>query len=88
MFGVIAGGALLGMILLAATEPLMPTYAARLGADRALDDQRAAAAIMWVTGMFTTLPLLVLAVWRWASAEERIARRAEALADSATTSAS
>ena len=88
VFGVIAGGALLAMILLAATEPLMPTYAERLGAARALDDQRTAAAIMWVTGMFTTLPLLVLAVWRWASAEERIARRAEALADSATTSAS
>ena len=40
---------------------------------------------MWVTGMLTTLPLLVLAVWRWASTEERIARRAEALADAATT---
>ncbi len=81
VFGVIAGGALLGMILLAATEPLMPTYAARLGAERALDDQRTAAAMMWVTGMLTTLPLLVVAVWRWASAEERIARRAEALAE-------
>ena len=81
MFGVIAGSAFLGVILLAATEPLMPTYDARLGADRALDDQRTAAAIMWVTGMLTTLPLLVVAVWRWASAEERIARRAEALAD-------
>ena len=86
MFGVIAGGALLGMILLSATAPLMPTYEARLGAARALDDQRAAAALMWVTGMLTTLPLLVLAVWRWASTEERIARRAEALADAATPS--
>ena len=84
MFGVIAGGALLGMILLSATAPLMPTYEARLGAEAALDDQRAAAAIMWVTGMLTTLPLLVLAVWRWAATEERIARRAEALADAAT----
>ena len=35
-------------------------------------------------GMLTTVPLLVLAVWRWASTEERIARRAEALADAAT----
>ncbi len=85
VFGVIAGGSLLGMILLAATAPLMPTYETRLGAARALDDQRAAAALMWVTGMFTTLPLLVLAVWRWASTEERIARRAEALADSVMT---
>jgi hypothetical protein len=27
----------------------------------------------------TTVPLLVIAVWRWASTEERIARRSEAL---------
>jgi putative membrane protein len=85
VFGVIAGSAFLGVILLAATEPLMPTYEARLGTVGALDDQRAAAAIMWVTGMFTTLPLLIAAVWRWASAEERIARRAEALADATGT---
>ena len=61
----------------------MPTYEARLGVDGALDDQRSAAAIMWVTGMLTTLPLLVAAVWRWASTEQRVARRAEALADAA-----
>ena len=84
MFGVIAGGALLGMILLSATVPLIPTYEARLGSEAALDDQRAAAAIMWVTGMLTTLPLLVLAVWRWAATEERVTRRAEALVDAAT----
>jgi putative membrane protein len=81
VFGVIAGSAFLGVILMAATEPLMPTYADRLGVADALDDQRAAAAIMWVTGMFTTLPLLVAAVWRWASTEQRIAQRAEALSD-------
>ena len=79
VFGVIAGGAMLAVILMAATEPLMPTYEARLGVADALDDQRSAAAIMWVTGMFTTLPLLVAAVWRWASTEQRIAERAEAL---------
>ena len=39
---------------------------------------------MWVTGMLTTLPMLVVAVWRWAATEERVARRAEALADAAT----
>ena len=83
VFGVIAGSAFLGVVLMAATEPLMPTYAARLGIAEALDDQRAAAAIMWVTGMFTTLPLLVAAVWRWASTEQRVAQRAEALADAA-----
>ncbi len=79
VFGVIVGMALLGMILLAATEPLMPTYSARLGHDRALDDQRTAAAVMWVTGMLTTLPLMIAAVWRWAATEQRIALRAEAL---------
>jgi putative membrane protein len=85
VFGVIAGSAFLGVILLTATTPLMPTYERQLGAVRALDDQRTAAAIMWVTGMLTTLPLLIAAVWRWASAEERIARRAEALADATET---
>ena len=78
-FGVGVGGAVLGMILLSATEPLVPTYEARLGAARALTDQRTAAALMWVGGMVTTVPLLVIAVWRWASTEERIARRSEAL---------
>ena len=88
VFGVIAGSAFLGVVLMAASEPLMPTYAARLGVADALDDQRSAAAIMWVTGMFTTLPLLVAAVWRWASTEQRVAQRAEALADAAAASAS
>ena len=78
-FGLGVGGAVLGMILLSATEPLVPTYEARLGAARALTDQRTAAALMWVGGMVTTVPLLVIAVWRWASTEERIARRSEAL---------
>ena len=68
---------------MAAGEPLMPTYEARLGAAAAVDDQRNAAAIMWVSGMLTTLPLLVAAVWRWASTEQRVAQRAEALADAA-----
>jgi cytochrome c oxidase assembly factor CtaG len=78
--GVTAAGALLAMILLAAPEPLVDTYAARLGPG-ALDDQRRAAALMWVSGMLTTVPLLLLAAWRWAAAEERAARRAESLTD-------
>jgi putative membrane protein len=86
VFGVGVGGALLGMILLSATEPLVPTYEVRLGAARALSDQRSAAALMWVSGMATTVPLLLVAVWRWASAEDRIARRTEALADHAARS--
>jgi len=83
VFGIGVSGAVLGMTLLSAREPLVPTYAARLGTAAALSDQRAAAALMWVTGMLTTLPLLVIAVWRWASTEERITQRAEALAGSA-----
>jgi putative membrane protein len=81
VFGVIALSSFLGLILMAATRPLMPTYEARLGFDHAVSDQRSAAAIMWVSGLLTTLPLLIAAVWRWASAEEQMARRAESLAD-------
>ena len=87
VFGVTALSSFLALILMAAARPLMPTYEARLGADDALADQRSAAALMWVTGMLTTLPLLIAAVWRWASAEEQIARRAEALADARSTAA-
>lgn len=79
-FGVSAAGALLGMILMSASEPLMPTYEEMLGAADAVADQRAAAAIMWVGGMLATVPLLLIAGWRWASTEERIVRQAEALA--------
>lgn len=79
VFAVIAGSALLGVVLLSASSPLVPTYADRLGAQDALTDQRVAASLMWVGGMATTLPLLVIAVWAWASAEERVARQAEAI---------
>ncbi len=78
VFGVIGGSALLGVVLLSATTPLVPTYAHELGADAALDDQRAAASLMWVGGMAITLPLLIVSVWRWAATEERIAERSEA----------
>lgn len=79
VFGVIASSALLGVVLLSATTPFVPTYAAELGTKAALDDQRAAASLMWVGGMAITLPLLIVSVWRWAAAEQRIAERAEQL---------
>ena len=78
---VIGGTALLGVVLLSANEPLVPTYAASLGAEEALDDQRRAASFMWAGGMGLTLPLLLASVWIWASTEERLARRAESLTD-------
>ncbi|MEM9514623.1 MAG: cytochrome c oxidase assembly protein [Actinomycetota bacterium] len=79
VFAVIAGTAMLGIVLLTASAPLVPTYAEQLGDTAAVDDQRVAASIMWVSGMAMTLPLLLLAVWRWATTEERIAVAAERL---------
>jgi putative membrane protein len=80
---VIAGMAMLGVVLMSASEPLIPTYVERLGADRALDDQRLAASFMWAGGMGLTLPLLLTSVWVWASAEERMVARSEAFTDQA-----
>ena len=85
VFAVIAGTALLGVVLLSASSPLVPTYEAVRGTDGALGDQRAAASLMWVAGMATTLPLLIVAVWSWASAEQRVAERSEALIDRRVT---
>lgn len=79
--GVIAGMAILGVVLTSATEPLVPTYVEQLGYGEALDDQRLAASFMWAGGMALTLPLLLASVWFWASAEERIVTRREALTD-------
>jgi putative membrane protein len=78
---VIGGTALLGVVLVSATEPLVPSYVERLGSEQALDDQRLAASLMWAGGMGLTLPLLLTSVWMWASAEERVARRRESLLD-------
>ena len=85
VLGVIAGTAILGLVLATASEPLISTYSTHNGFDRALDDQRTAAAVMWIGGMMTSLPLLVLAFWRWAAHEEATARRLEQLTDSAAS---
>ena len=79
VFAVIAGMAFLAAILMTADHALIASYAERNGPVEALDDQRMAAAIMWVTGMAITLPLLLLTVWRWATLEQTIAERREAL---------
>lgn len=85
ILGVIAGTAILGLVLATASEPLISTYSTHNGFDRALDDQRTAAAVMWIGGMMTSLPLLVLAFWRWAAHEEATARRLEQLTDNAAS---
>jgi hypothetical protein len=38
---------------------------------------------MWVGGMALSLPLLLTAFWRWASAEQRATETAERLTSSA-----
>lgn len=85
VFAVIGSTALLGVVLISATEPLVETYARRLGPTDALGDQRAAASLMWIGGMFTTLPLLLLSVWGWAAGEERRAEHGEALEEARWT---
>lgn len=81
VFAVIGGSALLGVVLLSADSPLVATYADRLGDAEALSDQRAAASLMWVGGMASSLPLLIAVVWRWAEAEDRMARHGERLTE-------
>ena len=88
VFAVIGGSALLWVVVLSATTPLVPTYARDLGVEGAIDDQRGAASLMWVGGMAITLPLLVVSVWRWAAAEERIAERVESVRGSHAGTAS
>ena len=80
-FAVIAGSAIVGVVLTSASRPLIETYIDVLGPREALRDQRQAGSLMWIGGMALGLPLLMTAVWRWAAAEERVTRRTEALRD-------
>lgn len=84
VLGVIGGTAIVGISLLSAPAPLVATYEQRSGTAAALSDQQVAASIMWISGMAVTLPLLILAVWRWADREQRIAERSEQLQTAAT----
>lgn len=78
---VIAGTAILGLVLTSANRPLVDAYIDLLGTDDALDDQRLAASLMWVGGMALGLPLVMVSVWRWASVEHRNAVESERLLD-------
>lgn len=82
VFAVTAGMGLVSMVLVAAEHPMVESYVDRLGDAKALTDQRSAAALMWISGMAVTLPLIVLIVWRWASAEQRATLRREELQES------
>jgi putative membrane protein len=79
IFATITAMSLLSMVLLAAGEPLSQVYADRAGTAAALDDQRNGATLMWISGLGVTLPMLLVATWRWATLEERIAHRIDSL---------
>lgn len=75
------GLTLLSVWILTLDTPLSDTYVARRGYTSALRDQRMGAGLMWVGMIALTMPLLMLAVWRWAAAEQRQAERHEQLHD-------
>jgi putative copper resistance protein D len=71
--------AFLGLAIFSAGHVLYPTYAALEGAARALADQRAAGALMWTGTMFLIVPALAFVLLDWMRADERDARRADAV---------
>ena len=73
------GLTLLSVWILMLDAPLSDVYVERQGLAGALDDQRMGAGLMWVGMIALTMPMLVLAVWRWAAAEQRQAERYEQL---------
>jgi cytochrome c oxidase assembly factor CtaG len=70
--------AFLGLTIASTRGVLYPAYAQAEGVARALSDQEAAGAIMWVTSMVMVLPALVLVLLGWMRADEREARRVDA----------
>jgi putative membrane protein len=74
-----AGLTLLSVWILTLDSPLSDEYVDRRGYASALRDQRMGAGLMWVGMIALTMPLLMLAVWRWAAAEQRQAERHEQL---------
>jgi putative membrane protein len=73
------GLTLLSVWIMLLDAPLSDEYVDRRGYASALRDQRMGAGLMWVGMIALTMPLLMLAVWRWATAEQRQAERYEQL---------
>jgi putative membrane protein len=75
--------AFLGMVILEASEPLYPTYAAtaRVWGIDALADQHLAAFLMWVPSGLITLTVMLVVVGRWMRSEEERAKLVDARLD-------
>ena len=73
------GLTLLSVWILMLDRPLSEVYVEKRGYADALEDQRMGAGLMWVGMIALTMPLLVLAIWRWAAAEQRQTERREQL---------
>ncbi|HTU70468.1 MAG TPA: cytochrome c oxidase assembly protein [Candidatus Baltobacteraceae bacterium] len=67
-------GALLGFALGAARAPLYPHYAAVMGMQAALADQRNGAAVMWIGGGLAVLTAFLATFGVWAARESGTAR--------------
>lgn len=73
VFGVMAAGAVLGLILSTSARPLYPYYvhAAREIGISALGDQHLGGVIMWVTGMVVGVLVSVPVLLSWLAEDER-----------------
>jgi len=78
-FLAMASMAFLGLAIYSANHVLYPTYAAAEGAKRAIADQQLGGALMWAGGMIFLVPALALVMLDWMRADERAARRVDAL---------
>ena len=65
----------LGLVLVALTDPLYPAYVAASGSAAALADQRLAGTVMWVGGDLIGIVLLGVVVWLWLRMESARMRR-------------
>jgi putative copper resistance protein D len=65
----------LGLALVAQTDPLYPAYVTASGSAAALADQRLAGTVMWVGGDLIGIVLLGVVVWLWVQRESVRMRR-------------